>query len=231
MLSSCLCCLQLDLDESIPLLPPPMPPLNCPESVSSPVKSPNQEHPTQECPTKESRRKRPISGAAERTKKKRFKSLAALESSSEPIVIDCDERNDGRQVEDASWLRIHGISLPQYDRDTILNGGWLNDRIMHAGMLLMKHDSDLLPVGSLQDPILGETLTFKVAVEESVQILHSGGNHWITISRVGTRHATARIYDSLYGELPWGTKETIASLIHTKERAITLEYANVQVSS
>ncbi len=66
---------------------------------------------------------------------------------------------------------------------------------------------------------------------QSVQILHSGGNHWITISTVGTRHATVRIYDSLYGKLPCGTKETIASLIHTKERAITLEYANVQVSS
>ena len=95
----------------------------------------------------------------------------------------------------------------------------------------MKHDQDLLPVGSLQNPLLGQTLAFDVISDESVQILHSGGNHWITISTVGTKHPTVKIFDSLYNELPWETKEQIAALLQTKESAITLEFANVQVKT
>ena len=32
--------------------------------------------------------------------------------------------------------------------------------------------------------VLGQILTFEVASEECVRILHSGGNHWITITTV-----------------------------------------------
>ena len=129
------------------------------------------------------------------------------------------------------WQKIHGITLSQKDRDIILDGHWLNDSIIHAAQLLMKHDQDLLPIGSLQNSLLGQTLEFDVASDECVQIIHSGGNHWITISTVGTKHPTVKIYDSLYNTLPWVTKEQIATLLHTEESAITLEYANVQVKS
>ena len=133
--------------------------------------------------------------------------------------------------------------------------GLVNDKIMHAAMLLMKHNDDLLPLSSLQDPILGESLNFEVACGESVQILHSGGNHWVTVSTVGTagptnkpqttkqplptktppyqdssaKYPIVRVYDSLYSGLPWGTMEQIAALLFAKESTITLEYANVQV--
>ena len=90
----------------------------------------------------------------------------------------------------------------------------------------MKHDQDLLPVGSLQNPLLGQTLEFNIASNECVQIIHSDGNHWITISTVGTLHPTVRIYVSLYNTLPWATKEQTATLLHTEESAITSEYAD-----
>ena len=129
------------------------------------------------------------------------------------------------------WQKVHGVTLTQKDRDVILDGEWLNDNIINAAQLLMKHDQDLLPVGSLQNPLLGQTLAFDVISDESVQILHSGGNHWITISTVGTKHPTVKIFDSLYNELPWETKEQIAALLQTKETAITLEFATVQVKT
>ena len=90
----------------------------------------------------------------------------------------------------------------------------------------MKHDQDILPVGSLQNPLLGQTLAFDVISDENVQIFHSGGNHWITISTVGTKHPTVKILDSLYNELPWETKEQIAAVLQTKESAITLEFVD-----
>ena len=60
------------------------------------------------------------------------------------------------------WHKIHGVTLTQKDRDVILDGEWLNDNIINAAQLLMKHDQDLLPVGSLQNPLLGQTLAFDV---------------------------------------------------------------------
>ena len=103
-------------------------------------------------------------------------------NSSEPQFISSgEEDNESGQT---MWQKIHGETLTQKDRDVILDGEWLNDNIINAAQLLMKHDQDLLPVGSLQNPLLGQTLAFDVISDESVQILHSGGNHWITISTV-----------------------------------------------
>ena len=67
------------------------------------------------------------------------------------------------------------------------------------------------------DPLLGEMLDFEIAPDETFQILHSGGDHWITISTVGTEHPGVKVYDSLYNKLPWGTKEQIAALLQTEE--------------
>ena len=149
--------------------------------------------------------------------------------SSEPQLISSGEEDN--ESEQTKWRTIHGITLTQKDRDIILNGEWLNDNIINAAQCLMKHDQDLLPVGSLQNPLLGQTLEFDVVSDASVQILQSGGNHWITISTVGTKHPTVKVFDSLYNELPWETKLQIAALLQTKESTITLEFANVQVKT
>ena len=180
-------------------------------------------------PSSKSSRKRPLSAAAERMRKKR-KIHKPTECTGEPQIISSEEEDNGfKDNQDGSWKRIHGITLTKNDRNVILNGGWLNDKIINAAQLLMKHDRDLQPIGSLQDPLLGENLQYSVAGDESVQILHSGGAHWVTISTVGMRHPTVKVYDSLYKSLPWSTKEQIAALLQTKESAITLEYGNVQV--
>ena len=50
-----------------------------------------------------------------------------------------------------------------------------------------------------------------------VQILHSGGNHWITVSTIGvSTPATVRVYDSLNTPLPAHTKKQIASIVHVE---------------
>ena len=100
----------------------------------------------------------------------------------------------------------------------------------HAAQVLIKKNCKFLPVGCLQNPLLGETLTFDVASEGCVQILHSGGNHWITITVFSKRPPVVRIYDSLNTQLPDSTKKQIASLIFTEEKSIELEYINVCVS-
>ena len=130
------------------------------------------------------------------------------------------------------WQKIHDITLTKKDRDDILKEEWLNDCVINAVQELLKHNHGLLPVGSLQNTLL--ILIRQSDICYGVQILHSGGNHWITISTVGQRanQPTVRvqIYDSLYTELPSDTKQKIAALLNTKESDITFEHVPVQVN-
>ena len=50
----------------------------------------------------------------------------------------------------------------------ITNGQWLSDVVINAAQQLMKEDKDLLPIGGLQDPILGQWLAFDVQTGEFV---------------------------------------------------------------
>ena len=129
-----------------------------------------------------------------------------------------------------TWLNIGSVKLTSLDKKTLTCGQWLIDRHIHAAMILMK---DLFPLSGLQDPVLGETLSFQVCGDEMVQVLHSGGSHWITISTVGTSYPEVNVYDSLqlYPTLPFQTKEQICSLIRCKEEKFILKYANVQVNN
>lgn len=157
--------------------------------------------------------------------------LELSKTSTTDDMIEISSSDEEEACQPHYWLQIHGIELYQADKDLLLNGQWLTDKIIHATQLLLKNDSTLLPVGSLQDPILGQTLAFDIASEESVQILHSGGNHWVTISTVGTKHPNVYVYDSLYRELPFTTCEQVAALLQTDRKVIQLQFRNIQVGS
>ena len=148
--------------------------------------------------------------------------------------------------------------MTQKDRDDILKGKWLNDSIINAAQSLLKHDLCLLPVGSLQNTLLIAICQCDIICDGSVQILHSGGNHWITISTVdqsavdqsavgqravgqsavgqsavdqSAEQLTVKIYDALDNELPQETKQQVAALLNTRESAIAFEHRPVQVNS
>ena len=128
-----------------------------------------------------------------------------------------------------TWLRIGGVTLTLEDKDVLTGGEWLNDRLINTILILMKGDKNLLPVDGLQDPILGNTLSFQVSGNKMVQMLLSGNSHWVTISTVGTSHSEVIVYDSLYATVPFQIKEQGCSLICSKEREIILKFVNVQV--
>ena len=49
--------------------------------------------------------------------------------------------------------------------------------------------------------------------KELVQVLHYGGNHWLTVSTIGCPpFYTVKVYDSLYSDLPTQMKEQICAL-------------------
>ena len=119
--------------------------------------------------------------------------------------------------------------LTDADREELLTGKWLNDRLIHASQNLLKQDKDTdLPPTSLQNPLYGQMLCFRhVGRDDCVQILHSE-SHSVTVSTVGTQHPIVRVYNSLYFSLPVSTKRQISALLFTEEKAITSEWVNVQ---
>ena len=50
----------------------------------------------------------------------------------------------------------------------------------------------------------------------------------MVVSTVGTQHSTVRGYDNLHNSLPDATKKADHFSLSTREREITLKYANVQ---
>ena len=111
------------------------------------------------------------------------------ESESKHRKLGEEEKESAKE---SCWQKVGRTTLNEEDKSVLLSGRWLNDRLIHAAQQLMRADKDLLRVGSLQNPLLRQNLSFNVADDELVQILHSGGNHWVILSTVGTQCPTVR---------------------------------------
>ena len=70
----------------------------------------------------------------------------------------------------------------------------LTDRhISAANEMLLRQFPD---VRGLQSIFLGQTLSFKEISPPFVQILHVGGNHWMTV--IAVDDGPVKVYDSMY---------------------------------
>ena len=108
------------------------------------------------------------------------------------------------------------------DKCTLESGGWLNDRLINAGQVLIK--KQFSHVSGFQDVCLGKTLTFAVEHKAFVQVLHTGGDHWVTVSTIGCKPGEICLYDSLARKPSKDLEAQIAALLCTKERSITIRY-------
>lgn len=77
---------------------------------------------------------------------------------------------------------------------------------------------------SVQDALLGSTLSFDVVGREQfVQVLHSGGDHWLKLSAIGCSYSTVKMVDSLFTHVPKKTMDQIFNLLVSSEPTITLQ--------
>ena len=102
----------------------------------------------------------------------------------------------------------------------LLNGGWLNDKIIEAGQKLIK---EAFPaIAGLQQVNLGQTLAFDVVKEEFVQVLHTGFGHWLTISTIGCKEGSVDVFDSMAPALNSQLELQIAAILHSQRKKITV---------
>ena len=197
------------------------------------------------------KRKPTISAAAERAEKLRAKRRKLNSQTPAPVVdltsndIPCDHEDD---KVNGFWKQVGEVKLGEADRYVVQyiyghhvtqlvhmltfcrkilesSSKWLTDNIINATQELLRRKYPML---GLQNTLLSYTLAFDVMTEEFVQVLHSGGNHWLAVSTIGCPPSTVKVYDSLYSELPTQTKEQICALLVSQEPVIDLIYVTVQ---
>ena len=80
---------------------------------------------------------------------------------------------------ESMWVQ----KLSKADEHILLSGEWLNDTIVNASQRLIATSFPLC--NGLQDTNLGQTLAFDIQRSPFVQVLHTGYDHWVTISTYG----------------------------------------------
>ena len=101
---------------------------------------------------------------------------------------------------------------------------WLNDKdILAATKLLHDQFKDLI---GMFDTVLGQNLSFPVCKDPFIQILHVGGNHWITVA--GVSPSLVHVYDSLYNTVHDDTVMQVAAIMHTAEHYVDFKVHKIQ---
>ena len=124
------------------------------------------------------------------------------------------------------WVTVGRTELTLVDKNVLCSDDWLNDKHIHAAQQLLKEQSPY--IGKLQDPMMQVTHSFEVESGEFVQILNVNENHWLTISTIQCSPGHVKLYNSIPSCIPSSTKQTIAELLHTTCKQISIEYVNMQ---
>ena len=99
--------------------------------------------------------------------------------------------------------------------------GWLDCTIIHQAQICLKQ---LNPnIEGLQRPTLGPIRNFDVVGGEFIQILHSGGNHWVCVSSIGCSKGYVNLYDSLFHDVVCNDiEDQVRSLLGDEFRKLTV---------
>ena len=125
----------------------------------------------------------------------------------EPVVIT-DDSDDERETL-PKWLTINATILYQSDKDILLGEGWLNDQHIYIAQRLIK--KQFPNVSGLQPTVLQTNM--KLLPTDSLQILHTDGNHWIALSTFNCDATVSTVYDSSLSWPNWSTQTDPSSLL------------------
>ena len=125
------------------------------------------------------------------------------------------------------WIKRGGIFLKRYHKAILQSDAWLDDEIITTAQI---YKSTSIHAG-LQATSLGEKFAMVPQTGEFVQVLNVANNHWITISTIGCEDSTVNVYESLRGYLSSRTQRLVADLVQCRNRAIKLQYCDIQWKS
>ena len=118
------------------------------------------------------------------------------------------------------WIKIGGLVLTFMEKERITQGEQLNDLIINAAQLLLKNQfPDLL---GLRSTLLQNKLDRMKKNDSQLQILHSGGNHWIVASTISAPNDVVNVYDSIYYTISEETKVLISNAFEAPSNQVVV---------
>jgi hypothetical protein len=127
-------------------------------------------------------------------------------------------------MKDPMWLPT--LQLRLLDRVILeTRNAWLNDRLIAAGMLLLK--KYFTEIGGFCDPVMVDALRCHFANQTFVQVLYTGSNHWITASNINCNPGTVRVYDGMQNVPSVCVKKQLAAICQVKESWLAIQLMNV----
>ena len=98
----------------------------------------------------------------------------------------------------------------------------LSDNVVNDFQKMM--EKQFAEANGLQDPILSQTLCFKVQKNKPfVQVLHGSKLHWIAISTYGCNEGEVCYIDSLFkGRMAYHTKQQISAILNYDLRHVKI---------
>ena len=154
--------------------------------------------------------------------------LDAFTANNSPVIILSDTDDDNQE----EYLpRSFREKITAGDLSIISKNRMLTDNTIQVFQEMIK--SKYPTVDGLQDPVLGQTLNFKVFKSMPfVQILHDGNIHWVTISKYGCKKGEVNLLDSMFsGSIAIHTKRQICAILHCDEPTLTINVVATQQQS
>ena len=101
------------------------------------------------------------------------------------------------------------------DTESILSGAKLTDLHVHCAQQLLKQQFPHL--NGLRPTVLQtkKSLGVRKPVPNQLQIIHSRGDHWTTVSNIGCRSGDVNVYDSVYKSTDKATGAVITNLFQS----------------
>lgn len=102
---------------------------------------------------------------------------------------------------------------------------WLNDRLIFAGMLLLK--KDFANIAGFSDPVMLAASRCTFQGQAFVQVLHNDSAHWVTTANLNCPVGVVRVYDSLHFSPNLCVKNALALMCHTPESSLEVQSMDV----
>ena len=105
------------------------------------------------------------------------------------------------------WVRVGRMNLQLKDKEIILQGLRLTDNHMNASQKLLK--KQFASIEGLCNTLKVTIKCYTAWIPNYLQILHSRGDHWITLTTIGCSDNHIFVFDSLYDNVDDATKNAV----------------------
>ena len=167
--------------------------------------------------------------AANRMRIKRELKQKESSKSGKSLSNDCIALSSDEDEVDSKAVVANVKVLPVDFKTLKSSTGWMNDRLINAGLSLLKQKFPNT-IG-LKNVISVQTCGFseEYGENEFVQIINCFDNHWICFTNKNSKQIEIKVHDSMRtGDVCINGKEIITLLVRTPRKYLSLTFSDVQ---